>query len=322
MPYNPGIAYTGDRSIAQGRQNLMQAVMLLVGGLTEQGRLTKELRTELSALDPAGKEKYSKMSLGQLQGARSAMEAETKQTAANLLAQEMGQRIQLNAQKLQGESELGPFMQAWKENLGQTVEGPMPAGVQGPGAPQPMNALQAALAAGSQFPQGAEAAEIAPLLRAAAAAHMSGNGDMSQSLVPFTLGEGNNRLSGAIESRTGKTLLDPETTKRLAESRRAPMKQSEVGQFPADSLFEAATDNRGQPVAGLYKVWSKDRKFIGFYQNPRTAARPSAWDQLLNRFGGPAGATSTMLAEPGGGPADDPVRLFQGETDANSFLTQ
>ena len=307
MPYNPGIAYSGDRSIAQGRQNLMQAVMLLVGGLTEQSRLTKELRTELATLDPEGKDKYNKMSLGQLQGARSAMEAETKQTAADLLAQEMGQRIQLNAQKLQGQRELGPFMQAWQENLGKTVEGPMPTGVQGPGAPQPMSALQAALGAGAQFPQGAEAAEIAPLLRAAAAQHGM-MGETQQNLLPFTVGEGPNKISGAIESRTGKTILDIDTTKRLAEARRGPVKESAVSQFPPDSIFESVTDSRGQVVPGLYKVWSKDRKtFVGHYQDPRTA-KPSAWDQLIDRFGSPAGTT---IQPEWNGPAEDPGKLFQ-----------
>lgn len=120
MPYSPGIAYTGDRSAAQGRQNLMNAILTLVGGLTEQGRQTKELRATLSDVDPAHKDQYNKMGLGELQGHAQALELKSKQEAASLLAQEMRQRLTAGKQQASAQAAMqralsqaqGPAMNA------------------------------------------------------------------------------------------------------------------------------------------------------------------------------------------------------------------
>jgi len=106
MPYNPQQQYRGDEYAAQGKSNLMQAVLLLVGGLTEHARQAKELRSTLADVDPQNADRYKKMGLAELRGAVNAMEMEQKRTAATLLAQEAKQRLQVGQQTLQrGQSE-------------------------------------------------------------------------------------------------------------------------------------------------------------------------------------------------------------------------
>jgi hypothetical protein len=85
------VSYEGDRYISQGKQNLIQAVMTLAGGLTEQARQAKELRTTLSTIDPEGD--YSSMGLSELKGTYAAMEQQEKQRAAELLRDETISRI-------------------------------------------------------------------------------------------------------------------------------------------------------------------------------------------------------------------------------------
>jgi len=112
MPYAPGISYTGDRSIMAGKQTLVQVLSSVLGGLSETARQTKELRTMLNEVDPAGADQRKKFGLGELQGQAQAMELKQKQDAAKLVADHMRATIAEQQRQAAQDAAMGNAMKA------------------------------------------------------------------------------------------------------------------------------------------------------------------------------------------------------------------
>jgi hypothetical protein len=116
----------------------VQAIIGLVGGLTEQARQAKELRKTLSDVDPQNADKYKGMGLSELRGTVSAMELSQKKEAFNAMRQQQqlamqrtGQEITDTARRQRGEDALTSALRGAQPPVTNT---PMSAATGMPGA--------------------------------------------------------------------------------------------------------------------------------------------------------------------------------------------
>jgi len=215
MPYNPGISYNQGAPIGQGISTAIGRWLEFAGMLKNEADQTKSLRTTLTELEPAKKDQFSQMTRAELQGYAGATAMKTTQAQSAL-------KMMLDQQKLKNEQTIGAGNDAMANALKQTSEpgGPNLMAPGQPGAPSDTatggdaTALFRAMQANPQSANTpAGQAVLRQYLRTGAE-----NGGGAGDVVPWQVGG----MSGVMERRSNKIVLDPETESKIAAAKRKP----------------------------------------------------------------------------------------------------
>lgn len=226
MPYAPGVQNTAGASLQQGISTGLGRLLEYFGYLQKNAGETKELRTQLTTLEPDKKDQFSKMTKDELHGYLGATVMKSQQAGMALTTQLKQQQL-TNAQAVgRGNTAMSNALQ--QASAPQTGTNPMAPGQ--PGAPGPSetgttngadpSALVKAMMANPDSVN-------SPAGRTALTQWMrqSGQRPDANGVVPWKMGD----MGGGIETRTGKLFFDTDTEKKIAEARRSGAARSPTG---------------------------------------------------------------------------------------------
>lgn len=282
MPYNPGVTNQAGQFIAQGMQQGKQNALALWGWLNQEAEETKKLQSTLGTIYPDRADQFKKMGKAELQGfaagegMKRLQEQQALETEHKKLLIEEAKRQAGNERAM---SEAMKMAQPAPENQSEPMfpgSNWPPIRFQTQGAPSQRALINAMM----QNP-GSEQTRTGEWALREWFQHAGEGGE--QGVIPWTLGTGDNLMSGGIETKTGKLFFDPQTEGRIADKKRKPVGATGTGPM------------------GKGPVYSEDGRFY--------------WDEHLRTWKPVSSKGGLGLFGPGGGSGgtdqNDPLGLFK-----------